>query len=77
MSYNPNIVSFTGHIETTVQALRLIHAANRGIIPLITLPLNDTECRAIKSGTVFVFRIEGKKNAQWTGMSFVSDEGQD
>ena len=61
-----SIASFTGHVETTVQALRLIHAANQGIIPCITRQLNDLERETIRSGTILV--ISAGIN-QWTGMS--------
>lgn len=55
MSSNPDVPPFTGYVETTVNALRLIHAARQGVIPRITRRLNDSERRTmIKSGAVFV-----------------------
>ena len=32
MASNPDIPSFIGYVETTVNALRLIHAARQGVI---------------------------------------------
>lgn len=59
---------FIGYVETTVNALRLIHAARQGVIPCITRPLNDSERRTmIKSGAVFVFCVEESQIKRWTG----------
>ncbi|TFK73284.1 hypothetical protein BDN72DRAFT_854934 [Pluteus cervinus] len=67
MSSNPDVPPFTGYVETTVNALRLIHAARQGIIPRITRRLNDTERRTmIKSGAVFVFSVEESGIKRWT-----------
>ncbi|KAF9475449.1 hypothetical protein BDN70DRAFT_814106 [Pholiota conissans] len=67
MSSNADSPSFTGYVETTVNALRLIHAARQGVIPRITRRLNDSERRTmIKSGAVFVFGVEESGIKRWT-----------
>ncbi|KAF8871759.1 Gti1/Pac2 family-domain-containing protein [Infundibulicybe gibba] len=67
MTTNPDVPPFTGFVETTVHALRLIHAARQGIIPRITRRLNDTERRTmIRSGAVFVFSVEESGIKRWT-----------
>jgi hypothetical protein len=68
MMSNPDVSPFTGYVETTVNALCLIHAARQGVIPCITRRLNDSECRTvIKSGAVFVFGVEEGGIERWTG----------
>jgi hypothetical protein len=68
MTSNPDVPPFTGYVETTVNALRLIHAARQGVIPRITRRLNDSERRTmIKSGAVFVFSVEESGIKRWTG----------
>lgn len=68
MSSNPDVPPFIGYVETTVNALRLIHAARQGVIPRITRRLNDNERRSmIKSGAVFVFSVEESGIKRWTG----------
>lgn len=70
MTSNPDIPPFIGHVETTVNALRLIYAARQGVIPRITRRLNDAERRTmIKSGAVFVFSVEESGIKRWTGKS--------
>ncbi|KAF8193385.1 Gti1/Pac2 family-domain-containing protein [Pholiota molesta] len=67
MASNPDVPPFTGYVETTVNALRLIHAARQGVIPRITRRLNDSERRTmIKSGAVFVFSVEESGIKRWT-----------
>ncbi|TEB18902.1 hypothetical protein FA13DRAFT_1674013 [Coprinellus micaceus] len=67
MSSNPDVPPFIGYVETTVNALRLIHAARQGVIPRITRRLNDNERRTmIKSGAVFVFSVEESGIKRWT-----------
>ncbi|KAJ7056777.1 Gti1/Pac2 family-domain-containing protein [Mycena amicta] len=62
-----DIPPFYGSVETTMNALRLIHAARQGIIPRITRRLNDAERRTmIKSGAVFVFSVEESGIKRWT-----------
>ena len=68
MMSNPDVPLFI--VETTNDALRLIYAAKRGIIPRITRRLNDSERRSlIKSGAVFVFWVQESKIERWTGKS--------
>jgi len=70
MTSNPDVLPITGYVETTVNALRLIHAARQGVIPRITRRLNESECRSmIKSGAVFVFSVEESGIKRWTGES--------
>ncbi|KAF9007453.1 Gti1/Pac2 family-domain-containing protein [Cyathus striatus] len=67
MTSNPDVPPFIGYVETTVHALRLIHAARQGVIPRITRRLNDSERRSmIKSGAVFVFSVEESGIKRWT-----------
>ncbi|KAF8151016.1 Gti1/Pac2 family-domain-containing protein [Crassisporium funariophilum] len=73
MTSNPDVPPFTGYVETTVNALRLIHAARQGVIPRITRRLNDSERRTmIKSGAVFVFSVEESGIKRWTGKSLAT-----
>ncbi|ESK95945.1 hypothetical protein Moror_974 [Moniliophthora roreri MCA 2997] len=66
-STSPDVPPFHGYVETTVNALRLIHAARQGVIPRITRRLNDTERRSmIKSGAVFIFSVEESGIKRWT-----------
>ncbi|KAK7037768.1 hypothetical protein VNI00_010729 [Paramarasmius palmivorus] len=66
-SSSPDVPPFHGYVETTVNALRLIHAARQGVIPRITRRLNDTERRSmIKSGAVFIFSVEESGIKRWT-----------
>lgn len=70
MTSNPDVPPFTGYVETTVNALRLIHAARQGVIPRITRRLNDSERRTmIKSGAVFIFSVDESGIKRWTGRS--------
>jgi hypothetical protein len=74
MASNPDAPPFIGYVETTVNALRLIHAAQQGVIPRVTRQLNDSERRTmIKSGAVFVFCVqESQINLKmWTGKTLV------
>jgi hypothetical protein len=57
-----------GYVETTDNALRLIHAARQGVIPRTIRRLNDSERKAmIRSGAVFVFSVEESGIKRWTG----------
>ena len=68
-----DVPPFYGAVETTMNALRLIHAARQGVIPRITRRLNDAERRAmIKSGAVFVFSVEESGIKRWTGSFLVA-----
>lgn len=67
-SSSPDVPPFHGYVDTTLHALRLIHAARQGVVPRITRRLNDTERRSmIKSGAVFVFSVEESGIKRWTG----------
>lgn len=70
-SSSSDVLPFSGYVETTADALRLIQAARCGLIPRITRRLNELERRAmIKSGAVFVFSVEESGIKRWTdGMS--------
>ncbi|KAI0784552.1 Gti1/Pac2 family-domain-containing protein [Abortiporus biennis] len=58
---------FYGYVDTTGDALRLIEAARKGLIPRITRRLNDLERRCmIRSGAVFVFSVEESGIKRWT-----------
>ncbi|KAK7012848.1 hypothetical protein R3P38DRAFT_2790136 [Favolaschia claudopus] len=62
------IPSFYGIIETTLDAMRLIYAAQRGAVPSVNRCLNDVERRTmIKSGAIFVYRAEEATASSWTG----------
>ncbi|KAJ7712014.1 Gti1/Pac2 family-domain-containing protein [Mycena maculata] len=59
--------SFHGVVETTTNALRLIHAARLGVIPRICRRLNPAERETlVKSGSVFVFCVEESRICRWT-----------
>ncbi|KAK6967144.1 Gti1/Pac2 family-domain-containing protein [Favolaschia claudopus] len=61
------IPSFYGIIETTLDALRLIYATQRGVIASIDRCLDDVERRTmIKSGAIFVYRAEEAAASSWT-----------
>ncbi|KAJ6456324.1 Gti1/Pac2 family-domain-containing protein [Mycena vitilis] len=63
-----DIIPFSGAVETTVNALRLIHAARQGVIPRVTRRLNNAERRSmVKSGAVFIFSVEESGIKRWTG----------
>jgi len=58
---------FFGYVETTGDALYLMEAARRGIIPRITRRLNELERRAmVQSGAIFVFSVEESGIKRWT-----------
>ncbi|KAL6298406.1 Gti1/Pac2 family-domain-containing protein [Sparassis latifolia] len=58
---------FHGYVDTTEDALCLIEAARRGILPRVTRRLNELERRSmIKSGAVFVFSVEESGIKRWT-----------
>lgn len=62
-----SIRPFSGYVETTADALRLIQAARCGLIPRITRRLNELERRSmIKSGAVFVFSVDESGIKRWT-----------
>ncbi|KAH9850293.1 Gti1/Pac2 family-domain-containing protein [Lenzites betulinus] len=67
MAMSTDIPLFEGFVDTTMDALRLIEAARRGLIPRVTRRLNDFERRTmIKSGAVFIFSVEESGIKRWT-----------
>ncbi|PCH42361.1 hypothetical protein WOLCODRAFT_163726 [Wolfiporia cocos MD-104 SS10] len=62
-----NVQPFYGYVDTTEDALRLIEAARRGVLPRVTRRLNELERRSmIQSGSVFVFSVEESGIKRWT-----------
>lgn len=57
---------WSGWIETTGDALLILEAAKRGIIPRVTRRLVDSERKMIMSGSVFVFEEEESGIRRWT-----------
>ncbi|KII91770.1 hypothetical protein PLICRDRAFT_105756 [Plicaturopsis crispa FD-325 SS-3] len=62
----PSMYSFSGHVETTLEALHLVIAARQGIVSHVTRRLNETERRAIRSGAVFIFDPVESGIKRWT-----------
>lgn len=63
----PNAELFSGIVQTTMDALRLVEAAREGRIPRIIRRLNSSERQnMIKSGAVFVFSVEESGIKRWT-----------
>jgi len=71
---HPNARPFFGIVETTVQALRLVHAARLSVIPRIIRRLDDRERnQMVVSGAVFVFSENESGIRRWTdGRLFLS-----
>jgi Gti1/Pac2 family transcription factor len=66
-SLYPNAQPFVGVVETTLQALRLVHAARLGVIPRVLRRLNNRERKnMIVSGAVFMFSVEESGIRRWT-----------
>lgn len=57
---------WSGWIETTGDALLILEAAKRGIIPRVTRRLVDSERKMITSGSVFVFDEDESGIKRWT-----------
>ena len=55
---------WTGFIETTGDALLILEAARRGMIPRVTRRLVDAERKMITSGSVFVSSAEAAAAAE-------------
>ncbi|KAH6905027.1 Gti1/Pac2 family-domain-containing protein [Coprinopsis sp. MPI-PUGE-AT-0042] len=55
-----------GFIETTGDALLILEAARRGLIPRVTRRLVDSERKMITSGSVFVFDEDESGIKRWT-----------
>lgn len=63
--------SFSGHVETTLDALRLVCAAQAGTIPRIARRLDNAERSSlIKSGAVFIFNVQESGIKRWGGMYY-------
>ncbi|THU77909.1 hypothetical protein K435DRAFT_72170 [Dendrothele bispora CBS 962.96] len=63
---------WSGWIETTGDALLILEAARRGLIPRVTRRLVDTERKMITSGSVFVFDEKESGIKRWTDGFFWS-----
>ena len=63
---------WSGWIETTGDALLILEAARRGLIPRVTRRLVDAERRMITSGSVFVFDEDESGIKRWTDGLFWS-----
>ncbi|KAH6905302.1 Gti1/Pac2 family-domain-containing protein [Coprinopsis sp. MPI-PUGE-AT-0042] len=61
-----------GFIETTGDALLILEAARRGLIPRVTRRLVDSERKMITSGSVFVFDEDESGIKRWTDGFFWS-----
>jgi hypothetical protein len=74
MSQNPTWTEppWSGWIETTGDALLILEAARRGLIPRVTRRLVDSERRMITSGSVFVFDEDESGIKRWTDGFFWS-----
>jgi len=57
---------WSGWIETTGDALLILEAARRGLIPRVTRRLVDTERKMITSGSVFIFDEDESGIKRWT-----------
>ena len=57
---------WSGWIETTGDALLILEAARRGLIPRVTRRLVDSERKMITSGSVFVFDEDESGIKRWT-----------
>ncbi|TFK83364.1 hypothetical protein K466DRAFT_498615 [Polyporus arcularius HHB13444] len=73
----PNATQWTeppwsGWIETTGDALLILEAARRGLIPRVTRRLVDSERKMITSGSVFVFDEDESGIKRWTDGFFWS-----
>ncbi|KAL9708791.1 Global transcription regulator sge1 [Leucoagaricus gongylophorus] len=63
---------WSGWIETTGDALLILEAARRGLIPRVTRRLIDSERKMITSGSVFVFDEDESGIKRWTDGLFWS-----
>lgn len=63
---------WSGWIETTGDALLILEAARRGLIPRVTRRLIDSERKMITSGSVFVFDEDESGIKRWTDGFFWS-----
>jgi Gti1/Pac2 family transcription factor len=63
---------WSGWIETTGDALLILEAARRGLIPRVTRRLVESERKMITSGSVFVFDEDESGIKRWTDGFFWS-----
>ncbi|KAM5541092.1 hypothetical protein V8D89_005225 [Ganoderma adspersum] len=63
---------WSGWVETTGDALLILEAARRGLIPRVTRRLVDSERKMITSGSVFVFDEDESGIKRWTDGFFWS-----
>ncbi|KAJ6543479.1 hypothetical protein B0H10DRAFT_2244470 [Mycena sp. CBHHK59/15] len=57
---------YHGFAQTTVDALRLVHAAHAGVIPCLTRRLSAVECLVfVKSGVVFIYGVKESSIERW------------
>ena len=63
---------WSGWIESTLDALLILEAARRGLIPRVTRRLVDSERKMITSGSVFVFDEDESGIKRWTDGFFWS-----
>lgn len=63
---------WSGFIESTGDALLILEAARRGLIPRVTRRLVDAERKMITSGSVFVFDEDESGIKRWTDGFFWS-----
>lgn len=59
---------FVGIVENTIEAMHLVHAASKGIVPRTTrrLTTNVERRNLIKSGAVFIFSVKESGIKRWT-----------
>ncbi len=58
--------TFFGNVETTLDALLLFEACNRGLLKRVTQRLSDSERNAITSGSVYIFDEQESRIKRWT-----------
>ncbi|CDZ97821.1 Gluconate transport-inducing protein [Phaffia rhodozyma] len=58
--------TFTGILETTLDALILFEAARRGVVPRVCRRLAEDERSVIKSGSIFIFEEQESGIKRWT-----------
>ena len=66
------VLPWSGWIESTGDALLILEAARRGLIPRVTRRLVDSERKLIASGSVFVFDEVESGIKRWTDGLFWS-----
>lgn len=62
-----NAPAFLGRVDNTIEALRLVRAAQLGLVPRIQRRLNVEERETmVVSGAVFVFNVDEAAMKRWT-----------